>query len=229
MPIKATLKELDWESHFFAKKIGLFALAGSQEIAEDSFNRFDLVQAKVLSSDYSALDTLTGLGFRLAESEADFCLPTKQTARQQDVRLARPVQIPLLRIIAAQLFTLSRYREPWFTRQQNQALYAQWVENAVLGHFDNLCLVMSATKGQVDGFVTIRLQHGYGRIGLLGVAASAQGNGCGLQLLCAAADWARIQGCSELRVATQPSNIIAMRLYQRAGAKLATFHHWFYR
>ena len=229
MTMIATLSKLDWDSQFFAKKIGALVLSGSQKIDVDIFSRFDLIQAKVPASDYSVIDSLAGLGFSLAESEADFCLTLCQTERQLGIRLARVKQIPILRSIAAPLFKLSRYRAPWFSLSQNQAFYSQWVENAVLDKFDNLCLVSSAADGQVQGFVTLRRQNGYGRIGLLGVAPNAQGNGCGWQLLAAAADWARSQGYAELRVATQLSNLAAMRLYQRAGAKVTKVHHWFYR
>lgn len=229
MSLVATLKVLEWDSAFFGKKIGLLVLGGSQKITDESLCGFDLIQAKVLGSDYVAIDILGHHGFRLAGSDADFCLLVKQTERQPGVRIAKPSQIPVLRRLAAQLFVYSRYREPWFSVQQNQALYSQWVENAVLGSFDNLCLVVCAADGQIEGFVTLRLHSDHGRIGLLGVLPTAQGKGRGLQLLRAAADCSRAQGCVELRIATQLSNLKAMRLYHRAGAELATIYHWFYR
>ena len=45
----------------------------------------------------------------------------------------------------------------------------------------------------------------------------------------AAADWARVRQLAQLRVATQLSNLTAMRLYLRSGARLDSTAYWFYR
>ncbi len=97
------------------------------------------------------------------------------------------------------------------------------------GTFDDQCLVASDATGQLQGFVSLRAADGDARIGLLGVLPDAQGQGVGQRLLLAAADWARVRQLAQLRVATQMSNLTAMRLYLRSGARLDSTAYWFYR
>jgi GNAT superfamily N-acetyltransferase len=53
------------------------------------------------------------------------------------------------------------------------------------------------------------------------VAPPARGRGVAGALFRAAEDWARAQGCRELKVETQHVNIAACRLYARHGCRLA--------
>ena len=92
-------------------------------------------------------------------------------------------------------------------------------------------LSLSATAllaaGLAPNFVTLLCALFF--IGLLAVVPEAQGQSIGQRLMLAAADWGRARQLERLRVATQISNLTAMRLYLRSGARLESTAYWFYR
>ncbi|WP_241618177.1 dTDP-4-amino-4,6-dideoxy-D-galactose acyltransferase [Rosenbergiella epipactidis] len=224
-----TIDLLAWESAFFSQRVGKVDLAELDRLSVEECADWDMVQAKVSSTDYQSLDTLTGKGFALVEGEAELVIPITETTRQSGIRIARPAHIDALRHLAGSLFTGSRFRAPWFDHSLTQQFYAQWIENAVQGTFDDQCLLTLDEQGGVSGFVSLRHSAHIARIGLLGVASTHQGAGLGQQLLLAATDWARSKGLSELHITTQLSNVSAMRLYLRHGARLTSTSYWLYR
>lgn len=229
MQIQGTITPLTWESDFFGFRTARLMLGGDQWLSFAERQEYALLQAKVSSDDYSAMAALNRLGFQFAEGEATLVMPLEQTERQPGIRIARAQQIPALRDAAGQVFTQSRFRAPWFAPEQCQQFYAQWIENAVNGHFDDQCLVASDAQGAIQGFVSVRERTEDACIGLLGVLPAMQGQGIGQRLLRAAADWGRVRGATQLQITTQLSNVAAMRLYLRNGARLEKTACWFYR
>lgn len=220
---------LAWESTFFSQRVGKVDLDQLDRLSVEECADWDLVQAKVSSTDYQSLDKLTAQGFALVEGEAELVVAIADTSRQSGIRIARPTHIEALRHLAANLFTESRFRTPWFDQHLTQQFYAQWIDNAVQGTFDDQCLISLDEQATVTGFVSLRQSEGVARIGLLGVASTHRGEGIGHQLLLAAADWARSKGLTELHITTQLSNLSAMRLYLRQGARLTSTSYWLYR
>ncbi|MDU3303927.1 MAG: dTDP-4-amino-4,6-dideoxy-D-galactose acyltransferase, partial [Enterobacter ludwigii] len=142
--------------------------------------------------------------------------PGAEVATEQD--------IPALRQMAAQAFARSRFRAPWYAPDDSGRFYAQWVENAVKGTFDHVCLVFRTAGGQIEGFVSLRKLHANeGRIGLLA------GRGMGEKLMQAALHWAQQQQLLTLRVATQMGNTAALKRYIASGANIDATAYWLYR
>ncbi|MEZ3417150.1 dTDP-4-amino-4,6-dideoxy-D-galactose acyltransferase [Pantoea dispersa] len=229
MPVRVSIDPLAWESDFFRCATARLTLEGDVPLAEALQQPYTLWQVKVPAQDSAAIDALSQHGFQLVEGEADLAINIKRTERQTGVRIAREAQIPQLRAAAAQAFSQSRFRAPWFDAEDSGRFYAQWIENAVRGTFDHQCLIACDEQGALQGFVSMREVAGDARIGLLAVLPAAQGNGVGQRLLLAAADWGRVRQLERLRVATQLSNLTAMRLYLRSGARLESTAYWFYR
>ena len=229
MQINGSISFLEWESEFFGSRIGRFTPGGDQMLPVEVMQQYHLLQARVSAEDYESLGTLNRLGFRLAEGEASLVMTLRQTARQTGVRIARAGQIPELRQAAASAFLQSRFRAPWFNEDDCRRFYAQWIENAVNGTFDDQCLVACNAQGQPEGFVSVRETGEQARIGLLAVLPDARGKGVGQRLLLAAADWGRVRGVTQLHITTQLSNLAAMRLYLRSGARLENTAYWLYR
>ncbi|NIF24554.1 dTDP-4-amino-4,6-dideoxy-D-galactose acyltransferase [Candidatus Pantoea multigeneris] len=229
MSVHVNINPLHWEQDFFGLSSARLDLDGEMPLAEALAAPYALLQVKVPADRSTTLDVLSQHGFQLVEGEADFCLTIAATERQSGIRIARESQIPLLRSAAAEVFSQSRFRAPWFSADASSRFYAQWVENAVRGTFDHQCLLASDEQGNLLGFASLREQSGEGRIGLLAVMPDARGNGLGERLLLAAADWCRVRRLSHLRVATQLSNLAAMRLYSRSGARLESTAYWLYR
>jgi dTDP-4-amino-4,6-dideoxy-D-galactose acyltransferase len=229
MSVRVSINPLNWESEFFALTTARLDIGGELPLEKAVQHRCSLLQIKVPAERSEIIDALSQHHFQLVEGEADLSLDLKQTERQSGVRIARAAQIPLLREAASQAFSLSRFRTPWFAADDSGRFYAQWIENAVIGTFDHQCLVACDEAGGLEGFVSLREVNGDARIGLLAVLPGAQGKGVGQRLLMAAADWGRVRRLAQLRVATQLSNLTAMRLYLRCGARLESTAYWFYR
>ena len=142
--------------------------------------------------------------------------PGAEIATEQD--------IPALRKMAALAFAQSRFRAPWYAPYDSGRFYARWIENAVKGTFDHVCLVFRTAGGQIQGFVSLRrLNEQEARIGLLA------GRGMGEKLMQAALHWAEQQQVSTLRVATQMGNTAALKRYIASGASIDATAYWLYR
>ena len=223
------INALTWESDFFSQRIGKVDLTALEQLSFAEYSQWDVVQAKISSADYWSMDKLSRQGFVLAEGEVELAIAIKETTRQVGIRIARPSHIDSLRYLASTLFTATRFRAPWFEPPLIEQFYAQWIDNAVQGCFDDQCLIKLDSQGDIAGFISLRETDGVARIGLLGVSPEHRGQGAGSELLLAALDWARAKGCSQLLITTQLSNLAAMRLYLRHDARVLSTHYWLYR
>lgn len=241
MLVHATIEPLPWESEFFQRHSGKLLLSPSAPpVGSVDLDLFALVQAKIPAQQPDMIDFLSALGFRLVEGEVDLSLPFPQTlvgaesasfsSLHHHIRAASAEDIPALRAAAAQVFSLSRFRAPWYQEGDSGRFYAMWVEKAVLGTFDHHCLLVLNQQGQTQGFVTLRdLGQSEARIGLLAAFPGATGQGIGTQLMAAAKQWCQQQGIHRLRIATQIGNVAALRLYIRHGATIESTAYWLYR
>ncbi|MBA2817585.1 dTDP-4-amino-4,6-dideoxy-D-galactose acyltransferase [Candidatus Pantoea persica] len=229
MPVLVSINPLSWESAFFGVASARLDLDGELPLGEALCQPAELWQIKVPADRLDVIDAVSQYGFQLVEGEADLAMNIKSTERQSGIRIARESQTDALHAAASQLFVQSRFRAPWFAPDASARFYAQWIENAVRGTFDHQCLIASDEAGALQGFISLREVEDDVRVGLLGVLPQAQGNGVGQRLLLASADWGRVRQLNRLRVATQLSNLTAMRLYLRSGARLESTAYWFYR
>ncbi|MFB5187340.1 dTDP-4-amino-4,6-dideoxy-D-galactose acyltransferase [Yersinia intermedia] len=244
MPVHASIEPLAWESEFFQRHSAKLIFSDSApQLNPAELGAFTLTQAKVPTHRLDLIDSLGQLDFHLVEGEVDLSLTidvnkvigTENASPEADVtaskfQVATAADIPQLRSVAANAFALSRFRAPWYDPQDSGRFYALWAEKAVLGTFDHQCLLVTDTLGQPAGFVTLRdLQDGSARIGLLAVFPEAQGKGVGSSLMSAAKQWCQSHGLQRLRVATQMSNIAALRLYIRSGAVIESTAYWLCR
>ncbi|AOF01708.1 TDP-D-fucosamine acetyltransferase [Serratia surfactantfaciens] len=234
MRVHASIEPLYWESDFFQlDSAKLHFDSSAAPVAEADLDAYTLVQAKIPADRLKWADALSTLGFRLVEGEVDLAMnvaPENTTVDAVAVRLAVPEDIPSLRAVAGEVFAASRFRAPWYDRADSGRFYAAWIEKAVLGTFDHQCLMVLNNQGQPEGFVSLRDIGGQDmRIGLLAAFPGASGRGIGTRLMAAAIAESRRQGMQRLRVATQISNIAALRLYQRQGAVIESTAYWLYR
>ncbi|AIZ79928.1 dTDP-4-amino-4,6-dideoxy-D-galactose acyltransferase [Actinobacillus equuli] len=188
----------------------------------------DIYEIKVAADDIEQIRLVQQQGFQFVEGELDFCLSLvnflpKMTAYQ----LATEADITSLQALFGTAFPMSRFRAPWFSAEENQRFYQTWISNAVRAEFDDVCLVLKTVSGQIQGGISVRVQDKQARVGLLAVAPSFRRQGIASQLLQAAINWAQQQGAETLAVATQTSNLNAIRLYQKLGASLQQASYWF--
>ncbi|MBE3289605.1 dTDP-4-amino-4,6-dideoxy-D-galactose acyltransferase [Enterobacter cloacae complex sp. P31C] len=222
--LHGVLESLEWESTFFARPSAIVRLCeNAPALQEVDFSVWQRVQAKIPADRADLLDALQQRGFQLVEGEVDLSI----ALTWHDVsgaEIATEQDIPVLRQMAAQAFAQSRFRTPWYAPDDSGRFYAQWVENAVKGTFDHVCLVFRTANGQIQGFVSLRkLNAREARIGLLA------GRGMGEKLMQAALHWAQQQQVETLRVATQVGNTAALKRYIASGANIDATAYWLYR
>lgn len=231
-----TIQLNQWESDFFQKKIAQLYLtqAGCNKNAAifstilSKLSQYDLVQAKVSADKSAEIACLSQLGFVKVEGELDYCWQFPYLIA--DLSLAEESDIAALQQLCGTAFSESRFRQPWFSLEQNRRFYEKWIENAVKGTFDEVCLLEKSGE-QIVGAISLRrdkLQSNVARVGLLVVAQQARGQGIATKLLQQAAYWCRSQAVSELWIATQQNNLQAQKLYEKCGANLQKKALWFY-
>ena len=224
MPVRASIEPLNWENQFFG--INSAKVCFDEQAAPltlEALNGWSRVQAKIAAHRTDQLDALQQLGFQLVEGEVDLALTVKAVAHSS-AEVATVDDIPQLRQLAAQAFAQSRFRAPWYAIDASGRFYAQWIENAVKGTFDDQCLVFRHDDGTIRAFVSLREVNGSeARIGLLA------GRGAGSELMQAALCWAQTRGLSTLRVATQIGNTAALKRYIQSGANIVSTAYWLYR
>lgn len=189
-----------------------------------------LIQCKIPSSAISLIDRLKMQGFSFVESEVLFQKPLAVSSGSQRIyEPISPQDIEALCELAAKVFIHTRFREPWFAKEDASRLYRQWVKNAIDQSFDDVCLMEFVDK-RAAGFVTARmLDQKHASIGLIGTNPSFRGKGYGKILLQRIETWAMEQGVDTLSVATQGSNSTAIRLYLQQGYIFKNLSYWFYK
>lgn len=229
--IRAHVMPLAWESEFFGLSSARLSFSDdAPALTLAALNAYAVVQAKVAASDLTTVDALSGVGFQLAESEVVFCLPiVSGDVALPAWRVADTADIAVLRDAATRVFSHSRFRAPWYCAVDSGRFYAQWVENAVRGTFDHVCLIAHNAQGAPLGWVTLRqTQADQARIGLLAAWPGAPA-GVGMPLMALARHWCQQRRIAHVWIATQLGNTRALRLYQRSGAQIHDTAHWFYR
>lgn len=222
--LHGVLESLEWESVFFARPSAIVRWReNAPALQEVDFSAWQRVQAKIPADRADLLDALQQHGFQLVEGEVDLSI-TLTRHDTSGAEIATEQDIPVLRQMAARAFAQSRFRTPWYAPDDSGRFYAQWVENAVKGTFDHVCLIFRAANGEIQGFVSLRkLNEREARIGLLA------GRGMGEKLMQAALHWAQLQQVETLRVATQVGNTAALKRYIASGANIDATAYWLYR
>lgn len=217
-----------WETEFFDRRIGEVIFP---KYAEFSFleENFELIQAKVGADEHEKIALLKQHGFEFVEGEIEFEWDLATVEKNLDWHIAGEEDIPILQMCFSHAFPHTRFQPPYFSSEENQRFYAEWIKNAVLGKFDDLCLIQRAGNGDLMGGISLKLQKKIAKVGLLNVIPEYQGQGIGKCLLQQAASWAVAQQADTLKITTQIGNLAAIGLYQSVGAKVVATRYWFYK
>lgn len=236
------ITRLNWESNFFEFEIGQVELevikntAGIElsTMTPESLDKpFQLLMNKVPSTDNYQVNALSLLGFEFVEGEAilhkelDSC--AKCQCKHPLTSAAKLSDFDKIKKIVKHKFRESRFRPPWFSDAQRQMFYAKWLENAIRGIHDDICLV-ERIDNEFSGIITLRgLDTPIVSIGLLAVADGAERQGVGRKLIKRAEEYSMLHGAVEMCVATQMSNVRALNFYFSNGYTLAKTNYWFYK
>ena len=229
---------LEWDSQFFGFRIGtvmrhaLDAAGMEQVLAWCAAQRIQCLYFLSEASDATSLRLAHERGFRFVDVRVSYRMPV-ELARPEPpplpsalVRAAEARDVPALRELAARSHVLSRFwTDEGFGRDACAELYSRWIERSCQGYADSVWVAES--EGLAAGYVTCHLRDGgLGEFGLVGVDAKRKGQGLGRALVERGLAWLRDEGCREIGVVTQGSNVAAHRLYQSLGFKTAQVQYW---
>lgn len=213
-----------WDSDFFDKRIGDVGRPSCDQVNQD----FDLITTKVSSQDEDKISILNQANFVFCEGEATFSKQLVDVKVIAGVESLKKEDLPTVANLTDGLYRSSRFKSPWFTEKEKDDFYREWLKKAVLGQFDDICMV-KRVSGNIAGFVTVKANKDGASIGLIGVLPEYQALGLGKALIECAESYAFKQGCKVLSVATQLSNLKAMNLYIKSGFALQQTAYWFYK
>jgi ribosomal protein S18 acetylase RimI-like enzyme len=146
------------------------------------------------------------------------------------VRAATVEDIPKTRRLAGECHTDTRFfKDAEFPRPKAAEMYGRWID-ADFARQSLLVAYFETDPSDPVGYVSYSLPSpGRGRIGVIGVAEAHRGRGVAGKLLDAVVSVLRDRGCDHVDVATQASNVGALRLYCRRGFLPSTSRVWYHR
>lgn len=173
-------------------------------------------------------------GFRFVDVRVDMqvgassvILPSRKDG---DCREARQEDLSAMERLARTAHVDTRFfKDTSFDRKKAAEMYALWIAR---DYRDHKVFVAATTNSprSVLGYATAKMaRKETGRIGLVAVSPAARGCGLGHLLVKNATAWCHSRGAKCVRVATQGTNIAALRLYERCGFKVAEVKIWFHR
>lgn len=228
---------LDWDSAFFARRIGRVdppALADANVDETEAWLRQEKVECVYLlvpAGDQAGIARAGQRGFGLVDVR--ITLETVVTAACDDpapggVRDAAAGDVEALQAIARHSHEDARfYADPRFDRERCGDLYAEWIAASCRGWSDHV-FVADEGRGAL-GYVTMHLRNGRSEMGLVGVAEAARGRGVASRLVAAARQWTTERATERLAVVTQGRNRAALSFYQSAGFRVTDIGLWYHR
>tara|TARA_B100000408_G_scaffold93744_1_gene72119 strand:+ start:1867 stop:2574 length:708 start_codon:yes stop_codon:yes gene_type:complete len=225
------LSKKEWESDFFNRDIYNLTLEGKSPIKQQPPFPKGLICSKVAASDHGAVHQLYQMGFTLSAGELVLSRSLENVASDYTLEIVEASQddIEELKSIVANIYlNHSRFRHPFFSQAECSCFYEEWIKNAVYGSFDDKCFVKKC-GGRIAGFVSIASSGGEWAIGLIGVAEQFRGEGIGSSLIQFVLNYAKRYSANSVCVATQLSNIDAIRLYEKHGFLTKNINYWLYR
>ena len=141
-----------------------------------------------------------------------------------------PAPAPLPRGVTLRAFVPGQDEQAWLA--VNAAAFAQHAEQGgwtprdlqareAEAWFDPAGFLLAEQDGKLAGFHWTKVHSdGLGEVYVLGVSPHAQGMHLGRALLDAGLEYLRQRGCSTVLLYSDDDNVVALRLYERAG-----FHH----
>jgi dTDP-4-amino-4,6-dideoxy-D-galactose acyltransferase len=244
-PMKSSVKYLDWDSHFFHRRIARLQLTRLTESALHDALRFcqkekiDCLYYLSRCDDPTSLQLVEKYRFNLVDVRATYELNLSEDISSNhksllpsrlNFRLATIKDEKALRRIAGSAHPESRFKiDRHFGKRAFSGFYAEWIAKSISGRFDE-CVWIAEVRGKVAGYVSCRrLSRTQGAIGLLGVSRLFRGQHVGYALVHQAKRWFRGRGIKTLRVVTQGQNILAQRLYVRCGFQPESLELWYHK
>jgi dTDP-4-amino-4,6-dideoxy-D-galactose acyltransferase len=233
------LKPLEWDTAFFGVRMGTIVrreaargVAAATEAGALTHGMQELLREaraegyahlifRTSSATFASIWAAETAGLRLVDVGVDSSIDLAGgvPARLADASALRPARaddLPALRELAAEAFTLSRFSsDPFFAAEQVREFHREWTTNLFKGLAQ---AVLVCERGDtIAGFVSCARTGDEGRIPLIAASSGFRGQGIGSSLIGAALRWFADAGCRVAHVKTQAHNVAALALYHRSG------------
>lgn len=236
---------LEWDSTFFGYKIARLIEHRLTLPLLDAVGQWcttqgiDCLYFLAESDDSQSIQLAENKGFHLVDIRMTYTIaftpnaPLAQVKTPETciVRKHCPEDLPALKEIARASHHASRfYFDGHFPVERCHQLYEIWIEKSCAGEAD--VVWVAEYQQHPVGYISCHNdQQGHGQIGLVGVDASARGQGIGASLVYQAVYWFVTHGCQQVDVITQGRNLSGQRLYQKCGFLTKSvqlfYHKWF--
>jgi dTDP-4-amino-4,6-dideoxy-D-galactose acyltransferase len=233
---------LEWDSAFFARRIArvlpehLTSEQLKQIEAWCQHEAIDCLYLLAASNDGMTTALAEDKGFHLVDLRLTFerkissDFTTLPPASGFMIRPHQPSDLDVLVAISRKSFTDARfYYDSCFSVEKADQFYEIWIRNSTNGSgFADEVLIADA-NGLTLGYISCKRRGTLGEIGLVGVEGAARGAGVGAALVNASLEWFAKHGCERVQVITQGRNLVAQRLYQRAGFLTSDLKLWYHK
>jgi dTDP-4-amino-4,6-dideoxy-D-galactose acyltransferase len=226
----ALVEKLDWDSEFFARRIGRARVGRLDDaiarrlVEEATAAGLECVYFIAAIDDLDTVLAAEAHGFHLVdvrvvlERATDLPLPDGDDRERFVIDGARADDLPRLEEIARQVARQSRYAfDRRFAPADTERLYRTWVGNALAGYADAVLVAREAAGGPPLGFVCCKMHGELCDLQLVGVDVAHRQRRIAHALLCASLGWATGRGARRLQMVTQARNVAAQRLCQGLG------------
>jgi dTDP-4-amino-4,6-dideoxy-D-galactose acyltransferase len=232
---------LPWDSNFWGFEIARLNRSRlSPDDARSSIQwcESNNVRCLYFAADGTNADTLSVAareGFAYVDTRVDLQVSvsareTGESGANLCFRTARADDLPVLCSIARRAHIDTRFfKDSNFPKDQAAELYAKWLERDLAEHAVLIACAPNSPSPALGYISCQSADQDFGRIGLVGVAEAARNRGVGRALLAVGLQHFRDAGKPIVHVATQATNVPAMRLYESAGFKTQDVRIWFHR
>ena len=216
------IEEAVWDSEFFKRKIGRLTSVPAGNalrkcLQQAAANGYAYLTCRIVLENISEIQRLEKHGFYVTDIGAVWERKPAISSPEQasGVRLASLKDSSSLEALCEGLFREGRFfNDPFFTHQEAERLYLQWVINSLRDRTSRIFFV------EGSGFVVCHRIKNRGDIGLIGVTPARQGKGIGRSLVRRALTWFQEEKLDNVTVRTQATNISAMNFYLRMGFRI---------
>lgn len=223
------IKQLQWDSDFFNKKIGELSPNEAIKVPFNLTQDYDLIIIKK-NQDFSCEIDGYEKTFEetkvLFEKKLSFDNINEIIIEDTDFQNKPPEDFYDL---AYESGKYSRFKLDLNLKNKFQDIYKKWVDNSLNKTFAEKVFYIHS-EDTINGFVTLQRDGNTAKIGLIAVNPNFQGKGIGTKLLQAAEYYAIKNNMDKMLIPTQKENILACNFYKKNGysVKEETIikHYW---
>lgn len=228
-----SIERLKWDSQFFGIEIGRTNYGHLSTVSEDEVKKYDLlylIEKKPIREDMRLLgrnNLFVDCKLVYSKQISNIKYSVNSSIKKYNGSCMLNEQLYSLAYLSGKY---SRYKlDKNFALGKFEEMYRAWVDNSISGVMADYVFYIES-NGKVCAFVTLKITHEEGVIGLIATDNYNQGKGLGRSLILKCEEVLLSKGIGRLNVATQASNQIACMFYEKCGMSVAEktfiYHSW---